>query len=82
MLLTSIEFVDFGLDKLPEAIYSVVEGNRKEEEVMTKAQENLKSDIEKIKDETNIEKVKIFIMGILAQQKLEQPRKPPENPPT
>ncbi len=33
---------------------------------MTKAQENLKADIEKI------EKIKIFIMGILAQQGIEQ----------
>lgn len=39
---------------------------------MTKAQENLKADIEKIDDEATIEKVKIFIMGILAQQNLEQ----------
>lgn len=37
--------------------------------MMTKAQEMLKADIEK---------VHIFIMGILAQQKLEQPHKPPE----
>lgn len=63
------------------AMYIVVKGNRKEGNVMTKAQENLKSDIEKIHDEATIEKVKIFIMGILAQQKLEQPRKPPENRP-
>lgn len=46
--------------------------------MMTKAQEMLKADIEKINDEDTIEKVRIFIMGILAQQKLEQPRKPPE----
>lgn len=39
---------------------------------MTKAQESLKADIEKIDDEATIEKVKIFIMGILAQQNLEQ----------
>lgn len=35
---------------------------------MTKAQEILKADIEKINDERMIEKVRIFIMGILAQQ--------------
>ena len=35
---------------------------------MTKAQEKLKSDIQKIDDEIIIEKVRIFIMGILAQQ--------------
>ena len=46
--------------------------------MMTKAQEMLKADIEKINDEDTIEKVRIFIMGILAQQKLEQPHKPPE----
>lgn len=39
---------------------------------MTKAQESLKADIEKIHDEAVIEKVRIFIMGILAQQILEQ----------
>lgn len=39
---------------------------------MTEAQENLKADIEKINDEATIEKVRIFIMGILAQQGLEQ----------
>jgi len=44
---------------------------------MTKAQEILKADIEKIDDEMVIEKVKIFIMGILAQQGISQPRKPP-----
>lgn len=38
---------------------------------MTEAQERLKADIEKMDDETMIEKVKIFIMGILAQQNLE-----------
>lgn len=42
---------------------------------MTEAQESLKADIEKIDDEATIEKVKIFIMGILAQQSLEQSRK-------
>lgn len=44
---------------------------------MTKAQEILKADIEKINDEATIEKVKIFIMGILTQQGLEQPCEPP-----
>ncbi|MBO5030652.1 MAG: hypothetical protein J6C19_02385 [Lachnospiraceae bacterium] len=39
---------------------------------MTKAQENLKLDIEKIDDDITIEKVRIFIMGILTQQGLEQ----------
>ena len=37
---------------------------------MTKAQENLKEDISKIDDESTIEKVRIFIMGILAQQSI------------
>lgn len=41
---------------------------------MTEAQECLKADIEKIHDEATIEKVKIFIMGILAQQNLEESR--------
>ena len=43
---------------------------------MTKAQEKLKSDIQKIDDEIIIEKVRIFIMGILAQQGIEKPCKP------
>ncbi len=42
---------------------------------MTEAQEKLKSDIEKINDETIIENVRIFIMGILTQQYLEKTRK-------
>lgn len=46
---------------------------------MTKAQEKLKSDIEKINDESTIEKVRIYIMGILTQQSLEQVHKPSEN---
>lgn len=46
--------------------------------MMTKAQENLKADIEKINDKTTIEKVRIFIMGILAQQEISQPRNPPK----
>ena len=39
---------------------------------MNNARENLKEDIEKIKDESMIEKVKIFIMGILAQQSISE----------
>lgn len=39
---------------------------------MTKAQETLKEDIEKIKDDAMIEKVRIFIMGILAQQNISE----------
>ena len=38
--------------------------------MLTKAQEALKADIEKINDEDIIEKVRIFIMGILAQQNI------------
>lgn len=38
--------------------------------MMTKAQEALKEDIEKIQDDTTIEKVRIFILGILAQQNI------------
>lgn len=82
MLLMSIFFIDKRLDKLLIAIYSVVKGNRKEGNMMTKAKENLKSDIEKINDDATIEKVKIFIMGILTQQGLEQSRKPSDNHPT
>lgn len=39
---------------------------------MSKAQENLKADIEKINDELVIEKVRIFIMGILAQKGIDE----------
>lgn len=39
---------------------------------MTKAQEKLREDIEKIDDEGMIEKVRIFMMGIFAQQGIEQ----------
>ena len=37
---------------------------------MNNTRENLKADIEKIKDDSTIEKVRIFIMGILAQQSI------------
>ncbi len=47
---------------------------------MTKAQESLKADIERIHDEATIEKVRIFIMGILAQQNLEQSCKSNKQP--
>lgn len=39
---------------------------------MTKAQECLKSEIGKIQDEKVIEKVRIYIMGILTQQGIEK----------
>lgn len=45
--------------------------------MMTKAQEKLKEDIEKIEDETTLEKVRIFIMGILTQQGIDKSSKPP-----
>lgn len=46
---------------------------------MTKAQEILKEDIEKINDDNTIEKIRIFIMGILAQQHItEQQRNQPQ----
>ena len=43
---------------------------------MTKAQEELKAEIEKIDDETVIEKVRIFIMGILAQKSIDEQNMP------
>ena len=39
---------------------------------MTKEQRELKKNIESIHDESIIEKVQIFIMGILAQQEIER----------
>ena len=72
MLLMSTKNIEKIIDKLLKAIYSVVKGNWKGEKVMTKAQENLKADIEKINDESVIEKVRIFILGILAQKGIEE----------
>lgn len=44
---------------------------------MTEAKERLKMDIENIDDEAILEKVRIYIMGIQAQQSLERSRIPP-----
>lgn len=45
---------------------------------MTGAKEQLKKDIENIEDEATLEKIRIYIMGIQAQQNLERSRMPPE----
>lgn len=42
---------------------------------MTKAKDDLKADIEKIEDELVLEKIKIFIMGIMAQKNIDERRK-------
>ena len=73
----SIKSIEISLDKLLKAIYSIVKSNRKEVNLMTKAQQALKEDIEKIKDDTMIEKVRIFIMGILAQQSISENQRNP-----
>ncbi|MCH5340832.1 MAG: hypothetical protein J1E01_05155 [Acetatifactor sp.] len=39
---------------------------------MTKDQENLKADIERLDDETSLEKIRIFVMGMLAQQRIDR----------
>lgn len=44
---------------------------------MTEAKERMKMDIENIDDEAILEKVRIYIMGIQAQQNLERSRIPP-----
>ena len=44
---------------------------------MTKAQQSLKEEIEKIEDDHTIEKVRIFIMGILAQQSISEKQRNP-----
>ena len=44
---------------------------------MTEAKERVKMDIENIDDEAILEKVRIYIMGIQAQQNLERSRIPP-----
>ena len=60
------------LDKLLYATYSIVISNNEEVKVMSRAQEILKADIDKIQDEATIEKIRIFIMGILAQQNIDK----------
>lgn len=40
--------------------------------MLNKAKETLKEDIEKIEDDETIEKVRIFIMGILTQQNISE----------
>lgn len=47
--------------------------------MMTEAQQALIEDIEKIKDDATIEKVRIFIMGILAQQNIAENQCNPAN---
>ena len=44
---------------------------------MTKAQQTLREDIEKITDDAIIKKVRIFIMGILTQQSIFENQQPP-----
>lgn len=44
---------------------------------MTKAQQILREDIEKINDDIAIEKVRIFIMGILTQQSIDENQRNP-----
>ena len=62
------------VDKLLIAIYIAV-SNMKGVNKMTKAQKELKTEIEKINDERVIEKVRIFILGILAQKGIEEQAK-------
>jgi hypothetical protein len=69
--------IEILLDKLRYAIYSIVIRNRKEDCLMTKAQQTLREDIEKITDDAIIEKVRIFIMGILTQQSISENQHPP-----
>lgn len=62
-------------------MYIIVINNRKENRTLDNARERLKEDIGKINDDTTIEKVRIFIMGILAQQNIsENQRNPTEQP--
>ena len=39
---------------------------------MSKVKDELKADIEKIDDEQVIEKIQLYIMGIMAQKKIEE----------
>lgn len=57
------------------SIYNVVIDNKKEVDILTKAQEKLKEDIKKITDESILEKVQIFVMGILTQKDIEETQK-------
>lgn len=45
---------------------------------MSWEQERLKLEIEEINDREALEKVRIFIMGMLAQQQMERARQPPK----
>lgn len=63
------------VDKLLIAIYIIAVSNMKGVNKMTKAQKELKTEIEKINDERVIEKVRIFILGILAQKGIEEQTK-------
>lgn len=65
-------YTEMNLDKLLYTIYIVVISNFKGERMVTEAKEKLKKEIENITDEAMIEKIWIFVMGILAQQGIER----------
>lgn len=48
---------------------------------MLNPQDALKKDIEKIEDDETIERISIFVAGILAQQGIEKKKPPPALPP-
>lgn len=53
-------------------MYNIAKSTIKGEKVMTQAQERLKSELENIHDEQTMKQVECFILGILAQQAIEQ----------
>ncbi len=47
---------------------------------MSRAKEELKADIEKIDDEKILEKIRIFILGIMAQKNIDEQQRDTSKP--
>ena len=81
-MLMSTSDLDYFLDKLFYTIYYIARDNNwlsiHGGEKMSWEQERLKLEIEEINDREALEKVRIFIMGMLAQQQMERTRHPPK----
>jgi hypothetical protein len=62
------------IDKLLQSLYDIAISNRKEEKMLLAAQENLKQEILAIENETILENLKCFVMGMKAQEELDRKR--------
>lgn len=62
------------IDKLLQSLYDIAISNRKEEEMLLAAQENLKQEILAIENETILENLKCFVLGMKAQEELDRNR--------